>query len=252
MEKIIQVSDVQAWYGSLQILKGINLEMYKNKVTAIIGPSGCGKSTFIRCLNRMHEVVPGAKVEGKILINNADIYSTQVDPVEIRRRIGMVFQKPNPFPTMNIYNNVASGLKLNGVNNKKVLDEAVEKSLRRAALWDEVKDRLNHSGMSLSGGQQQRLCIARALAVEPDILLMDEPASALDPISTLRIEELVQELKEQYTIVIVTHNMQQAARISDYTAFFLNGELIEYDKTENIFTKPKDKRTEDYITGRFG
>jgi len=252
MEKVIQVNDVKAWYGSLQTLKGISLEISKNRVTAIIGPSGCGKSTFIRCLNRMHEVVPGAKVEGKILINKTDIYSTQVDPVEIRRRIGMVFQKPNPFPTMTIYNNVASGLKLNGVNNKKVLGEAVEKSLRRAALWDEVKDRLNHSGMSLSGGQQQRLCIARALAVEPDILLMDEPASALDPISTLRIEELVQELKEQYTIVIVTHNMQQAARISDYTAFFLNGEIIEYDITENIFTKPKDKRTEDYITGRFG
>ncbi|KJS79758.1 MAG: hypothetical protein JM58_19650 [Peptococcaceae bacterium BICA1-8] len=252
MEKVIQVNDVKAWYGSLQTLKGISLEISKNRVTAIIGPSGCGKSTFIRCLNRMHEVVPGAKVEGKILINKTDIYSTQVDPVEIRRRIGMVFQKPNPFPTMTIYNNVASGLKLNGVNNKKVLGEAVEKSLRRAALWDEVKDRLNHSGMSLSGGQQQRLCIARALAVEPDILLMDEPASALDPISTLRIEELVQELKQQYTIVIVTHNMQQAARISDYTAFFLNGEIIEYDITENIFTKPKDKRTEDYITGRFG
>ncbi|MFZ5944914.1 MAG: phosphate ABC transporter ATP-binding protein PstB [Bacillota bacterium] len=252
MEIIINTADVKAWYGSLQTLKGINLAIYKNKVTAIIGPSGCGKSTFIRCLNRMHEVVPGAKVTGKILINNTDIYSSQVDPVEIRRKIGMVFQKPNPFPTMTIYNNVASGLKLNGVNNKKILDEAVEKSLRRAALWDEVKDRLNHSGMSLSGGQQQRLCIARALAVEPDILLMDEPASALDPISTLRIEELVQELKQQYTIVIVTHNMQQAARISDSTAFFLNGELIEYDKTENIFTKPKDKRTEDYITGRFG
>ncbi|KJS20579.1 MAG: hypothetical protein VR72_14395 [Clostridiaceae bacterium BRH_c20a] len=252
MEKVIQVNDVKAWYGSLQTLKGISLEIFKNRVTAIIGPSGCGKSTFIRCLNRMHEVVPGAKVEGKILINKTDIYSSQVDPVEIRRKIGMVFQKPNPFPTMTIYNNVASGLKLNGVKNKRVLDESVEKSLRRAALWDEVKDRLNHSGMSLSGGQQQRLCIARALAVEPDILLMDEPASALDPISTLRIEELVQELKEQYTIVIVTHNMQQAARISDYTAFLLNGELIEYDITENIFTKPTDKRTEDYITGRFG
>jgi len=252
MEKIIEIKNVKAWYGSLQTLKDINLEINKNKVTAVIGPSGCGKSTFIRCINRMHEVVPGAKVEGTILVNNEDIYGNQIDPAEIRRKIGMVFQKPNPFPTMTIFNNVASGLKLNGINDTKIINEAVEKSLRRSALWEEVKERLNHSGMSLSGGQQQRLCIARALAVEPDILLMDEPASALDPISTLRIEELVQELKEQYTIIIVTHNMQQAARISDYTAFFLNGELIEYDITENIFTKPKDKRTEDYITGRFG
>lgn len=252
MTKIIKTEKVQAWYGSEKALNGISLDIDKNKVTAIIGPSGCGKSTFIRCLNRMHEVIPGTKVAGKVLVNNVDIYSAQVDPVDIRRKIGMVFQKPNPFPTMSIFNNVASGLKLNGITDKKFIAESVEKSLKMAALWDEVKTRLHHSGMSLSGGQQQRLCIARALAVEPDILLMDEPASALDPISTLRIEELLQELKKEYTIVIVTHNMQQAARISDLTAFLLNGDLIEYDLTENMFTKPNDKRTEDYITGRFG
>ena len=252
MQTVIKAEKLEAYYGKLKILDKISLEMAPKTVTAIIGPSGCGKSTFIRCLNRMHEVVPGAKVEGKVLINNQNIYDAGVDPVEIRRTIGMVFQKPNPFPTMTIFDNVAAGLRLNGIRDKKLLAESVEKSLKMAALWDEVKDRLNYSGMSLSGGQQQRLCIARALAVEPDIILMDEPASALDPISTLRIEELVHNLKKQYTIVIVTHNMQQAARISDHTAFFLNGEVIEYDTTENIFTKPKQQKTEDYITGRFG
>ncbi|HYL91781.1 MAG TPA: phosphate ABC transporter ATP-binding protein PstB, partial [Alphaproteobacteria bacterium] len=221
--------------------------------TAIIGPSGCGKSTFVRCLNRMHETIPNARVEGEVKVGSLDVYGRGVSPVSIRRRIGMVFQKANPFPTMSIFDNVAAGLKLNGYSNRRELEQVVERSLRQAALWDEVKDFLKKkSGASLSGGQQQRLCIARALAVEPEIMLMDEPASALDPISTSKIEELIFQLKELYTIVIVTHNMQQAARVADFTGFFLMGKLVELDKTEKMFTTPTDKRTEDYITGRFG
>lgn len=248
----IQIRDLHAWFETHHVLRGITLEIVERKVTAIIGPSGCGKTTFLRCLNRMHELVPGARVKGQILIDGQDIYAPGVDPVFIRRRIGMVFQKPNPFPTMSIYDNVAAGLKLAGERNRRKLDEIVERALRQAALWDEVKDRLHKPGTSLSGGQQQRLCIARALAVEPQVLLMDEPASALDPASTLRIEELARELAKEITIVIVTHNMQQAARVSDFTAFLLEGELVEYGPTDQIFTKPKDPRTEDYITGRFG
>jgi phosphate transport system ATP-binding protein len=250
--KDMLVQDLKAWYGTQQILKNINLKIEKNSVTAIIGPSGCGKSTFIRCLNRMHEVTPGARVEGKVWFDGINLYDPDVDPVQIRKRVGMVFQKPNPFPTMSIFENVAAGLRLNGFKDKKRIPEIVERSLRMAALWDEVKDRLHESGMSLSGGQQQRLCIARSLAVEPEILLMDEPASALDPIATGHIEELIVELKDKVTIAIVTHNMQQAARIADYTAFFLHGELVEYNQTEKIFTSPDDKRTEDYLSGRFG
>jgi phosphate transport system ATP-binding protein len=248
----ITVEALNAWFGTKHVLKNINLIFQENRITAIIGPSGCGKSTFIRCLNRMHEVVPGAKVSGKVLVDGKDIYERDIDPVDIRRCIGMVFQKPNPFPTMSIYDNVAAGLKLNGIKDKKILDKTVEESLKKAALWDEVKNDLNKSGVSLSGGQQQRLCIARALAVEPQIILFDEPCSALDPISTSRIEDLMIELKEKYTIVIVTHNMQQAARVSDYTAFFLYGELIEFGETNQIFKKPREKSTEDYIVGRFG
>src|SRR4051812_44759326 len=249
----IKVEKLNAFFGNTQALHGIDLAVNANHATAIIGPSGCGKSTFIRCLNRMHETNPIARAEGKVKIGDTDIYGKGTTPVEIRRRIGMVFQKPNPFPTMSIYDNVASGLKLNGYNNRRELDDIVERSLRLAALWDEVKDVLKKkSGSSLSGGQQQRLCIARALAVQPELLLMDEPASALDPISTGKIEELIFQLKEQYTVVIVTHNMQQAARVADYTGFFLMGKLIEFDKTQKIFTTPSDKRTEDYITGRFG
>ena len=221
--------------------------------TAIIGPSGCGKSTFVRCLNRMHETLPDTRVEGKVSIGDLNVYGKGISPVWIRRRVGMVFQKPNPFPTMTIYDNVAAGLKLSGFRNRRELDHVVERSLKQAALWDEVKDDLKKkSGASLSGGQQQRLCIARALAVEPEVLLMDEPASALDPISTAKIEDLIFELKKEYTVVIVTHNMQQAARVADFTAFFLMGNMVELDKTETMFTKPSDKRTEDYITGRFG
>jgi phosphate transport system ATP-binding protein len=241
---------VTAYFGEHRALSDISLGIPRNSVVAIIGPSGCGKSTFLRTLNRMHETVAGARFEGKVLLDGNDIYN--MDPVFVRRRIGMVFQKPNPFPTMSIFDNVAAGLIMNGYRDRNALKEIVERSLRQAALWDEVKDSLSKSGMSLSGGQQQRLCIARALAVEPEVLLMDEPASALDPISTAKIEELIHDLKKQYTIVIVTHNMQQAARVSDYTAFFYMGELIEYDTTEVIFTKPRNKRTEDYITGRFG
>lgn len=252
MAKEIRTENLKAWYGSSLILKGIDLKVEKNSITAIIGPSGCGKSTFVRCLNRMHEVVNGGRVEGTVWFENQNLYDEVVDPVDIRRRIGMVFQKPNPFPSMSIYDNVAAGLRLNGVRKKKLLDEAVEKSLQMAAIWNEVKDRLSHSGMSLSGGQQQRLCIARALAIEPEILLMDEPASALDPISTSHIEDLISKLKQQVTIAIVTHNMQQAARVADYTAFFLDGELVECDVTEKMFTSPTDKRTEDYLSGRFG
>ncbi len=252
MQNKITVENLNAWFGTKHVLHNINLGIQENRITAIIGPSGCGKSTFIRCLNRMHEVVPGAKVSGKVLVDGRDIYKNNIDPVDIRRCIGMVFQKPNPFPTMSIYNNVVAGLKLNGIKDKKILDKTVEESLKKAALWDEVKNDLNKSGVSLSGGQQQRLCIARALAVEPQIILFDEPCSALDPISTSRIEDLMIELKEKYTIVIVTHNMQQAARVSDYTAFFLYGELIEFGETNQIFKKPREKSTEDYIVGRFG
>ena len=249
----IRVQDLNAWFGNTQALHGINLDIPARQATAIIGPSGCGKSTFVRCLNRMHETVPNATVKGTVTVADLDIYGKGVSPVWVRRRVGMVFQKPNPFPTMCIYDNVAAGLKLNGFRNRRKLDEAVEKSLQDAALWEEVKDILKKkSGASLSGGQQQRLCIARALAIEPEIMLMDEPASALDPISTSKIEELIFQLKEQYTIVIVTHNMQQAARVADFTGFFLMGKLIELDKTEKMFTTPSDKRTEDYITGRFG
>jgi phosphate transport system ATP-binding protein len=247
----IKVNDLKAFFGGVEALHGINMTLGANQVTAIIGPSGCGKSTFVRCLNRMHETIPGATVKGEVIVGDTDVY--RATAVDIRRRIGMVFQKPNPFPTMSIYDNVAAGLKLNGVRNRGKLDEIVERSLKHAALWDEVKDTLKKkSGASLSGGQQQRLCIARALAVEPEVLLMDEPASALDPISTGKIEELIDVLKKDYTIVIVTHNMQQAARVAGYTGFFLLGNLIEFDKTEKIFTNPSDKRTEDYITGRFG
>ena len=249
----IHVHDLNAWFGTTQALYNINLEIPSKHATAIIGPSGCGKSTFVRCLNRMHETIPQATVKGLVKVEDLDIYGKGVSPVSVRRRIGMVFQKPNPFPTMSIYDNVAAGLKLNGVRNRKQLDEVVEKSLRSSALWDEVKDILKKkSGASLSGGQQQRLCIARALAVEPDVLLMDEPASALDPISTAKIEDLIFELKDRYTVVIVTHNMQQAARVAEFTAFFLMGNLVEFDVTRTMFTKPTDKRTEDYITGRFG
>jgi len=249
----IEVRNLKAWYGSSEALHSVNMSIAANQATALIGPSGCGKSTFVRCLNRMHETIPGTKVDGTVMIGQTDIYATGTPAVEVRRRVGMVFQKPNPFPTMSIYDNVAAGLKLNGFRNRHRLDEIVEKSLKQAALWEEVKDHLKKkSGASLSGGQQQRLCIARALAVEPEVLLMDEPASALDPISTGKIEELIDELKANYTIVIVTHNMQQAARVAGFTGFFLLGTMVEFDKTEKIFTNPSDKRTEDYITGRFG
>jgi len=248
----IQVDNLNAWYGTNHTLMDINLHIPASQATALIGPSGCGKSTFVRCLNRMHETNPVARVTGSVRIGDLDIYN-DVSPVEVRRRIGMVFQRPNPFPTMSIYDNVASGLRLNGFRNRRVLDEVVERSLKHSALWDEVKNDLKKkSGASLSGGQQQRLCIARALAVDPEVLLMDEPASALDPVSTAKIEDLIFQLKSQYTIVIVTHNMQQAARVAERTGFFLNGKLIEFDSTHKIFTNPSDKRTEDYITGRFG
>lgn len=252
MQNKITVNNLNAWFGAKQVLHDIDIGIEKNGITAIIGPSGCGKSTFIRCLNRMHEVVPKAKVSGKVLVEEKDIYDSDIDPVDIRRRIGMVFQKPNPFPTMSIRDNVVAGLRLNGMKDKEALDKTAEESLKKAALWDEVKNDLNKSGMSLSGGQQQRLCIARALAVEPEVILFDEPCSALDPISTSKIEDLMIELKEKYTIVIVTHNMQQAARVSDHTAFFLYGKLIEFGETDQIFKKPKEKSTEDYIIGRFG
>jgi phosphate transport system ATP-binding protein len=248
----IRVEDLNAWYGQTHTLKDVSLHIPANHATALIGPSGCGKSTFVRCLNRMHETNPSARAEGKVLMGELDIYK-DATPVEIRRRVGMVFQRPNPFPTMSIYDNVASGLKLNGFRKKRILDEVVERSLKQAALWDEVKDDLKKkSGASLSGGQQQRLCIARALAVDPEVLLMDEPASALDPVSTSKIEDLIFKLKSQYTIVIVTHNMQQAARVAENTGFFLMGKLVEFAATTKIFTNPSDKRTEDYITGRFG
>ena len=247
---IMQTEDLDLYYGAVQALKKVNLNVEKNSVTALIGPSGCGKSTFLRTLNRMNDLIDSVKIQGKVLFENKDVYS-EYDVIDLRKRIGMVFQAPNPFP-MSIYNNVAYGPRIHGIKDKNKLNEIVEKSLKGAAIWDEVKDRLNKNALGLSGGQQQRLCIARTLAVEPDVLLMDEPTSALDPISTLKIEELMDILKKKYTIIIVTHNMQQAGRISDYTAFFLNGEVVEDGKTENIFYKPKDKRTEDYITGRFG
>ena len=248
----INVEHLNAWYGTNHTLQDINLNIPANHATALIGPSGCGKSTFVRCLNRMHETNPIARATGVVKMGDLDIYK-DAEPVEIRRRIGMVFQRPNPFPTMSIYDNVASGLKLNGFRNRAILDETVERSLKAAALWEEVKDDLKKkSGASLSGGQQQRMCIARALAVDPEGLLMDEPASALDPVSTSKIEDLIFQLKSQYTIVIVTHNMQQAARVAENTGFFLNGKMVEFDSTHKIFTNPTDKRTEDYITGRFG
>jgi phosphate transport system ATP-binding protein len=248
----LKVEQLNVYYGEFRAVKDIDLVIRTNKVTSLIGPSGCGKSTFIRCLNRMHEVTPGGRVEGKVLLDGQDLYGPGVDPVDVRRRVGMVFQKPNVFPSMSIQDNVASGYKLNGIRDHKLIAEKVQKSLKGAALWDEVKDKLQQPGTSLSGGQQQRLCIARALAVDPDVLLMDEPCSALDPIATTKIEELIHELKETVTIVIVTHNMQQAARVSDYTAFFYLGELVEFGETGTIFTTPQKRQTEDYITGRFG
>ena len=247
-----QVKDLSIWYGEKRAIDSVTMDIVSNAVTAIIGPSGCGKSTFIRALNRMHELVPKTRVQGTVLLQGDDLYSSDVDPAIVRRRVGMVFQKSNPFPTMSIGENVVIGLRLNGVRNQKFLNERLEKSLRMAALWDEVKDDLHKPGTSLSGGQQQRLCIARALAVQPEVLLMDEPCSALDPIATAKIEELIYELKSQYTIVTVTHNMQQAGRISDYTAFFYLGKLIEFGPTTKIFTNPSERQTEDYITGRFG
>ncbi|MEW9122320.1 MAG: phosphate ABC transporter ATP-binding protein PstB [Thermotaleaceae bacterium] len=247
----IEVNHLNLFYGDFQALMDINIHIEKNKVTALIGPSGCGKSTFIRTLNRMNDLIDNVRIEGEILLDGANIYSDRCDLIQLRKNVGMVFQKPNPFPKT-VYENVAYGPKIHGIKEKQLLDEIVEKSLRGAALWEEVKDRLDRPALGLSGGQQQRLCIARCLAVEPDVLLMDEPTSALDPISTLKIEDLLEDLKKEYTIVIVTHNMQQAGRVSDYTSFFLNGEIIETDLTDNIFSKPRDKRTEDYITGRFG
>ncbi|GAA0567795.1 phosphate ABC transporter ATP-binding protein PstB [Actinomadura livida] len=258
MAKRIDISGLHAFYGAVHAIEDISMTIEPRSVTAFIGPSGCGKSTFLRTLNRMHEVIPGARVEGKVMLDDEDLYDASVDPVAVRRLVGMVFQRPNPFPTMSIYDNVAAGLKLNGVRRKSQLDDIVEESLKGANLWNEVKDRLGKPGAGLSGGQQQRLCIARAIAVQPQVLLMDEPCSALDPISTLAIEDLIDKLKAQYTIVIVTHNMQQAARVSDRTAFFniagtgKPGKLIEIDDTSKIFTNPDQKATEDYITGRFG
>jgi phosphate transport system ATP-binding protein len=257
--KRIDVSDLDIYYGAFKAVEGVTVSIEPRSITALIGPSGCGKSTFLRSLNRMHEVIPGARVEGKVVIDGQDLYGADVDPVDVRRQIGMVFQRPNPFPTMSIYDNVAAGLRLNAKKIKRTeLDDLVERSLRGANLWNEVKDRLNRPGSGLSGGQQQRLCIARAIAVEPEVLLMDEPCSALDPISTLAIEDLMMELKERFTIVIVTHNMQQAARVSESTGFFnlagvgQPGRLIEFNPTEKIFSNPDEKATEDYISGRFG
>ncbi len=251
MSNIITVKDLCLWYGNHQALKNINIDIPEKSITALIGPSGCGKSTFLKTLNRMNDLIPGVKIEGEVRYRERDIFEPSMDVNELRREIGMVFQKPNPFP-MSIYDNIAYGPRTHGMRNRARLDDVVERSLRDAAIWDEVKDRLKKNALGLSGGQQQRLCIARALAVQPEVLLMDEPTSALDPISTSKIEELAMELKEKYTIVIVTHNMQQAVRISDRTAFFLLGDLVEVDSTEKIFSNPEDKRTEDYITGRFG
>jgi phosphate transport system ATP-binding protein len=247
----VKLESVRAYYGDLEAVRGVSTEFEPNRVTAIIGPSGCGKSTLIRCMNRMHEEIVGARVEGKVTLDGYDVYAPEADPVAVRSTIGMVFQKPNPFPTMSIYENVAAGLRLSG-RKAGDLDRRVEKALRGAGLWEEVKDRLHKRGGDLSGGQQQRLCIARTIAVEPEVILMDEPCSALDPVATLRIEELITELKASYTIALVTHNMQQAARVADVTAFMLSGELVERAPTEKIFTNPDDKRTEDYVTGRFG
>ena len=252
LKPAFEVKNLSIWYGQKEAIHDVTVDIPRHNVTAIIGPSGCGKSTFLRCLNRMHELVPNTRVEGKILFQGEDLYSPGTDPTIVRRRIGMVFQKSNPFPTMSIEENVIVGLRLNGLRNRRLLAERTEKALRMSALWDEVKDDLHKPGMSLSGGQQQRLCIARAVAVEPEVLLMDEPASALDPIATMKIEELIRELRKSYTIVIVTHNMQQAVRVSDQTAFFYVGKLIEFDETTRLFSHPKEKRTEDYITGRFG
>jgi len=253
MEKFkIQTEKLNAWFGNNHVLKDLSINIKENEATAIIGPSGCGKSTFIRCLNRMHELVPGAKSSGVVLLDNANVYARGIDPVTVRRRVGMVFQKPNPFPTMSVYDNVAAGLKLNGIRDHQKLDRAVKRSLELAFLWDEVKTQLDKSGTSLSGGQQQRLCIARALAVEPEVILMDEPCSALDPIATAKIEELIASLKDQYTVVIVTHNMQQAARVSDSTAFLYLGQLIEYGETTQLFENPTEELTERYLTGKFG
>jgi phosphate transport system ATP-binding protein len=254
----MEIRNLNAYYGDFQAVKDISMPIERGKVTALIGPSGCGKSTFIRCLNRLHELTRGASVRGQALLEDQDIYASNVDPVQVRRVIGMVFQKPNPFPMMSIYDNVIAGIKLNNARKSRAeLDEIVERSLRGAALWDEVKDKLDHSGASLSGGQQQRLCIARTIAVEPEVILMDEPCSALDPIATFKIEELIAELKQRYTIALVTHNMQQAARVSDFTAFLLSGEerygrLVEYGPTQQIFTNPQESETEAYITGKFG
>ena len=251
MDPKIQTNELNFYYGKVQALKKVTLDVREHRITALIGPSGCGKTTFLRLLNRMNDIIPGARLEGEVLLDGQNIYDPQVDVVEVRKRVGMVFQQPNPFPK-SIYDNVAFGPRMLGLNHRVRLDEVVEKSLRAAVLWNEVKDDLRKSGLTLSGGQQQRLCIARVLAVEPEVILMDEPCSALDPLSTLKIEELMQELKKSYTIVIVTHNMQQAARVSDWTGFFLLGEVVEYGPTSEIFSRPKDKRTEDYITGRFG
>jgi phosphate transport system ATP-binding protein len=246
------IKDINGWFGSKQALKNVSLNIQEKTVAAFIGPSGCGKTTLIRCLNRMHELTPGARVEGQVIVDGEDIYDKSIDPVVVKRRVGMVFQKPNPFPTMSIFDNVAAGLKLNGIKDKRLITEVVEESLRGAALWDEVKDELGKPGMSLSGGQQQRLCIARALALQPEVLLMDEPTSALDPIASSKLEELVRKLKEYVTIIIVTHNMQQAARISDSTAFMYLGEMIEYAPTNQIFKNPEKELTERYISGIFG
>jgi phosphate transport system ATP-binding protein len=251
IETCIRIENLDLFYGNKQALHNVTMEMPRKKVTAYIGPSGCGKSTLLRCINRMNDLVDGVSIKGKILLDNEDIYDKSVNVAALRRRVGMVFQKPNPFPKT-IYENVAYGLRIQGINDRQILDEVVEKSLRGAALWDEVKNRLNDNALGMSGGQQQRLVIARAIAIEPEVILLDEPASALDPISTLKIEELINELKDQYTIVIVTHNMQQAARVSDYTAFMYMGELIEFGETSELFTNPVKKQTEDYITGRYG
>src|SRR5881296_2001630 len=248
----VSIQNVNGWFGSKRAIKNINLNVKERTVTAFIGPSGCGKTTLVRCLNRMHEMTPGARAEGRVIVDGVDIYDKSIDPVIIRRRIGMVFQKPNPFPTMSIFENVAAGLKLNGINNKTIIREIVEESLKNAALWDEVKNQLEQPGMSLSGGQQQRLCIARALALQPEVLLMDEPTSSLDPIGSSKIEELVRTLKDNVTIIIVTHNMQQAGRVSDFTAFMYLGDLIEYGSTNQIFMKPEKELTERYISGKFG
>jgi phosphate transport system ATP-binding protein len=248
----VSIENVDGWYGTKRAIKGINLKVKEKTVTAFIGPSGCGKTTLLRCLNRMHEMTPGARVDGRIIVDGINIYDKSIDAVIIRRRIGMVFQKPNPFPTMSIFENVAAGLRLNGVNNKTIITEIVEESLKNAALWDEVKNELHNPGMSLSGGQQQRLCIARALAMQPEVLLMDEPTSSLDPLGSSKIEELVRTLKDSVTIIIVTHNMQQAARVSDFTAFMYLGDMIEYGATNQIFMKPEKELTERYISGKFG